>query len=95
MSMTRRDFGRLIEGAAAAIAAGAWPRAARLLGALSAFNARTGYSRDPLDRVKKSLAALREHMADPQVAAAWAEGQEMTIEQAGLRELKELDEAMA
>jgi tetratricopeptide (TPR) repeat protein len=78
-----------------AVAIGDWQRVARLLGAVAAFDARTGHSRDRLDRVKNSLAALREHLSDPQVAAAWAEGQGMTMDQAGLRELKDLDEAMA
>jgi tetratricopeptide (TPR) repeat protein len=78
-----------------AVAAGDWPRAARLMGAVGAFNARAGCSRDPLGRLEKSLAAVREHMGDAAVAAAWAEGQAMSIEQAGLRELKEMDEAMA
>jgi tetratricopeptide (TPR) repeat protein len=78
-----------------AVAAGDWPRAARLLAAITTFDTHTGYGRDPLGRLKKSVAALRAHLANPEIAAAWDEGQALTIEQAGERELKELDQAMA
>jgi predicted ATPase len=87
-------YNSLAEISLAAIALGQWQRAARWLGALCAFENRTGFGKNPMSRAPKILAALQEHMDDPAVAAARADGQAMTIEQAGLAALKELDEEL-
>jgi predicted ATPase/DNA-binding SARP family transcriptional activator len=77
-----------------AVAVGEWPRAARIWGAIAAFNARTGYDRHQIPFIEENLATVHKRMADPAVAAAWAEGKAMTIEQAGLRELRHLEEML-
>jgi predicted ATPase/DNA-binding SARP family transcriptional activator len=83
-----------VEGLAhCAVAVGDWPHAAWLLGAVLAFDTAVGSTMHPLGLVAKSLAAVQEHLGDPQVSAAWAEGQAMSVEQAARRALQELDEA--
>jgi predicted ATPase/DNA-binding SARP family transcriptional activator len=84
-----------VEGLAhCAAVVGDWPRAARLLGAVSAFVTGLGSMFQPLSLSGKCLASVQEHTSDPRVAAAWAEGQAMSVEQAARRELEEMGDVM-
>jgi tetratricopeptide (TPR) repeat protein len=72
-----------VEGLAhCAVAIGDWPRAARLLGPVYAFDTAISNQDCPPGLLATSLAAVQEHTSDPAVAAAWAEGQAMSVEQA-------------
>ena len=59
-------------------------RGARLFGAASALRETAGLPLPPFARAmdKRSLSAVREQMNEDVFAKAWAEGREMTMEQA-------------
>jgi predicted ATPase/class 3 adenylate cyclase len=61
-----------------------YQRAARLLAVAEASREKIGYQRTPLRRVQyaRSVAATRAAFGEAAFAAAWAEGQAMTLEQA-------------
>jgi hypothetical protein len=59
-------------------------RAGQLFGAAVQFEELTTYGRPPSERIdyERLVAAARTQLADPIFAAAWAEGQTMTMEEA-------------
>jgi tetratricopeptide (TPR) repeat protein len=63
---------------------GHFTQAARLLGAAAALRASGGFPRSLLERedVERATASVRAALGDAAFAAAWAEGQAMTLEQA-------------
>ena len=65
-------------------------RAARLMGAAAALRERLGTPLQPIDRddYERNLAAARAALSEDELAASWAEGQAMTVEQM-------IDEALA
>ena len=75
-----------------AAAQGILERATCLLGATEAWHARFYHSRTPRERQEREacIAALRAAMAEQAFAAAWAEGETMTQEQAVAYALEEL-----
>ena len=82
--------------AALAAAVGRWQRSTRLAGAADGFVAPFGgHVSNPTTRtlLETSRAAASEHLGEESFARAWAEGQAMTIDQAGEYALKE--DAMA
>jgi DNA-binding CsgD family transcriptional regulator len=70
--------------AALAAAGGRRPRAVRLFAAAQSLRERHGYAGLPptLDQHEADLAAAREGLGAAELAAAWAEGAEMTLEAA-------------
>lgn len=80
--------------AAHAARVGQWQRAARLLGATDAFLAPTGRQNQSPERLAildKSRAAAQAHLGEEAFARAWAEGQAMTIDEAGRYALTDAD----
>ncbi len=65
-------------------ALGHWERAARLSGAAEALREAIGTPIPPVDRAEyeRNVAAMRAQMDEKALAAAWAEGRSMTLEQA-------------
>jgi non-specific serine/threonine protein kinase len=81
----RRWIPQCLEGLAwAAGGEGQLTRAARLLGAAEALREKHGTPPAPLERADyaSSLSAARSGLGDEAFAAAWAEGREMTLEEA-------------
>jgi non-specific serine/threonine protein kinase len=70
--------------AGAACGQGQWERAARLFGAAEALREAIDVPRPPADRpdLERSLVALRAGLDERALAAAWAEGRALTLEQA-------------
>jgi predicted ATPase/DNA-binding SARP family transcriptional activator len=86
----------LVHFAEQSVGVGDWQRAARCYGAVAAFEQLVGDTVGRTHPVEVRLQAqIREHMADPAVAAAWAEGEVMTIEQAGQWALGEIERELA
>ena len=85
----RRQTAEVLVAALAAVAAGegAWPRALRLAGAASGLRETAGGRPSgwlvPVQAyLEEALATARRELGEPAAAAAWAEGQTMTPEQA-------------
>jgi predicted ATPase len=72
-------------------------RAGQLFGAAVQFEELTTYGRPPSERIdyERFVAAARSQLADPTFAAAWAEGQAMTLEQAVALAKEERDNEMS
>jgi predicted ATPase/class 3 adenylate cyclase len=82
--------------AGAAAAEGAWVRAARLAGSAAALRRRVGVPQTPLDhqRLERWLEGSRAALGDTAYAAACAEGEQMTVEQAVRHALGETTTAL-
>lgn len=88
----RRDMAAAVEILAGSIGmTGQLRRAALLLGAVDADYTRTGAFRQPADapEINQILAILRAQLGDDAFQAAWAEGQQMTLEQAAANILED------
>jgi len=94
----RQAAGVLAALAAVAAGEGAWPRALRLAGAASGLRETAGGRPEawlvPVQAyLEEALATARQELGEPAAAAAWAEGQTMTPEQAVADALQDAPDA--